>query len=331
MQNFKDYYSILGVNKQGSTEEIKRAYRRLARKYHPDLNPDNKEAEEKFKDVNEAYEVLSDPGKRRQYDQFGQYYQQGGFRSAAGSYSGASPFSGFSPEDWSSAGFGQGVDFSQFDDFQDFIDQLLGRVGRQQRTTTGYRPPGASGFSGFSTDSTSTNYDAEATIYLSLQEAYDGGKRKLRVEGGRVLEVNIPSGITAGKKIRLRGQGHPRPDGGHGDLYLKIELKEHPFFRLEGSDLFCDLPVTPSEAILGAQVEVPTLDGMVRLNLPAATQSGRKLRLNGKGFPRREGGRGDQYVIIQVNVPDKVSPQERDLYEQLQKIQSYDPRADLRV
>ncbi|MGY2974201.1 DnaJ C-terminal domain-containing protein [Thermostichus sp. MS-CIW-37] len=319
MQNFKDYYKILGVSKTATADEVKQAYRRLARKYHPDVNPNDKAAEEKFKDINEAYEVLSDPSKRRQYDQFGQYYQQGGFRSSRDAYTySSSPFS----QDFGGSGFGgSGVDFSQFDDFQDFIDQLLGRV-RSQTTDRS---------SGFSGSSGNTSYDAEATIQISIPEAFEGGKRRLRVGGDRVLEVNIPPGITPGKRIRLRGQGHPNPNGGAGDLYLKIELKDHPFYRLEGFDVYCDLPISPSEAVLGAQVEVPTLDGVVKLRIPPGMQPGRKLRLAERGFPKGNGERGDFYVVVQIHLPTQISEEERELYEKLQRVQSYDPRATLKL
>jgi curved DNA-binding protein len=319
MQNFKDYYKILGVSKTATADEVKQAYRRLARKYHPDVNPNDKAAEEKFKDINEAYEVLSDPSKRRQYDRFGQYYQQGGFRSSRDAYTySSSPFS----QDFGGSGFGgSGVDFSQFDDFQDFIDQLLGRV----RSQTADRSSGFSGSTG------NTSYDAEATIQISIPEAFEGGKRRLRVGGDRVLEVNIPPGITPGKRIRLRGQGHPNPNGGAGDLYLKIELKDHPFYRLEGFDVYCDLPISPSEAVLGAQVEVPTLDGVVKLRIPPGMQPGRKLRLAERGFPKGNGERGDFYVVVQIHLPTQISEEERELYERLQRVQSYDPRATLKL
>ncbi|MFS8798193.1 DnaJ domain-containing protein [Synechococcus sp. R55.6] len=319
MQNFKDYYKILGVSKTATADEVKQAYRRLARKYHPDVNPNDKAAEEKFKDINEAYEVLSDPSKRRQYDQFGQYYQQGGFRSSRDAYTySSSPFS----QDFGGSGFGgSGVDFSQFDDFQDFIDQLLGRV-RSQTTDRS---------SGFSGSTGNTSYDAEATIQISIPEAFEGGKRRLRVGGDRVLEVNIPPGITPGKRIRLRGQGHPNPNGGAGDLYLKIELKDHPFYRLEGFDVYCDLPISPSEAVLGAQVEVPTLEGVVKLRIPPGMQPGRKLRLAERGFPKGNGERGDFYVVVQIHLPTQISEEERELYERLQRVQSYDPRATLKL
>ncbi|MGK7907743.1 MAG: DnaJ C-terminal domain-containing protein [Synechococcus sp.] len=331
MQNFKDYYKILGVGRSASNEEIKGAFRKLARKYHPDVNPGDKGAENKFKDVSEAYEVLSDRKKRQQYDQFGQYFNQGGFRG--GGRAAGSPFGDFDPA------VGQTVDFSQFDDFQDFIDQLLGRMGG---SGGGYGPGVGFGGSGFGTSGfgnvgaprggrSQPSYNAEASIPLTIPEAYAGGKRRLRVEGSRTLEINIPAGVTDGKKIRLRGQGHPNPSGGQGDLYLKVEIKPHAFFRLEGADIYCNLPISPSEAALGGPVEVPTLDGSVKLNLPAGVQSGQKMRLGSKGFPKGKGIRGDQFVVIQVNVPSTITPAERELYEKLQQVQSYDPRGAMKV
>ncbi|WP_026100660.1 DnaJ C-terminal domain-containing protein [Synechococcus sp. PCC 7336] len=319
MQNFKDYYKILGVGRSASTDDIKKAYRKLARKYHPDVNPGDKSAEEKFKDVSEAYEILSDSGKRRKYDQFGQYFNQGGFRTG-GRTAYSSPFGDFDPA------VGQTVDFSQFDDFQDFIDQLLGRMGGGGRS---YGP--SSGFQTGARGRTAQSYNAESLIQLGIIDAYKGGQQRLRVDSSRTLTVNIPPGVTDGKKIRLRGQGHPNPSGGAGDLYLKVKIKPHPFFRLEGSDVYCDLPISPSEAALGGAVDVPTLDGEVKLNLPAGVQSGQRLRLGGKGFPKGKGDRGDQFVVIQVNVPSNITERERELYEQLKQVQSYDPRSAIAV
>ncbi|GAB4218337.1 MAG: J domain-containing protein [Synechococcales cyanobacterium] len=311
MQNFKDYYKILGVNKSADLTEIKQAFRKLARQYHPDVNPGNNAAEEKFKDINEAYEVLSDQTKRQQYDQFGQYYQQSGFRPPAGS-----PFD-------------PAVDFTPFQDFQEFIDQLLGRAGAPGT-------PGGSGFRGtpygnpnYSNPGPTANYDAEATIQLSIHEAYEGGKRKLRIEGGKVLDIAIPPGITPGKKIRLRGQGQVKPSGDAGDLYLKVQFKDHPIFKLEGADVLCTVPVSPSEAVLGGEIAVPTLEGKVTVRVPAGVRPGQKLRLSGKGFPKAGGERGDQLVVLQLMVPEKVTAKERELYEELQRIQSYDPRGQI--
>jgi len=306
MQNFKDYYKILGVSKGADIAEIKQTFRKLARQYHPDVNPGNKSAEEKFKDINEAYEVLSDPAKRQQYDQFGQYYQQTGFR----------PGSPFEP----GMDFNPGMDFTPFQDFQEFIDQLLGRAGgvNPGAGNPGFRPnPSAS----------QSNYDAEATINLTLPEAYVGGKRKLRIEGGKVLDITIPPGVTSDKKIRLRGQGQSKPSGDAGDLYLKIQIKEHPVFKLEGADVLCTIPVSPSEAVLGGEITVPTLDGKVTLRVPAGVRPSQKFRLSGKGFPKGDGERGDQLVSLQVVAPEKISERERELYTELQRIQSYDPRS----
>ncbi|MEN9245159.1 MAG: J domain-containing protein [Thermostichales cyanobacterium SRBZ-1_bins_19] len=304
MQNFKDYYKILGVSKGADANEIKRAFRKLARQYHPDVNPGNKAAEEKFKDINEAYEVLSDPAKRQQYDQFGQFYQQTGFRPPTGS-----PFE---------ADFNPTMDFTPFQDFQEFIDQLLGRAG----SPGGFRSSSGSSYS-------QGNYDAEATIYLTLPEAYQGGRRKVRLESGKALDVMIPPGITPGKKIRLRGQGQPKPSGDAGDLYLKVQLKEHPLFKLEGADVLCTIPISPSEAVLGGEITVPTLEGKVTVRVPAGVRPGQKLRLSGKGFPKGDGERGDQLISLQVVVPEKVTERERELYAELQRIQSYDPRSNL--
>ncbi len=323
MQNFKDYYQILGLTKQATADEIKAAYRKLARKYHPDVNQNDPKAEEKFKDLNEAYEVLSDQTKRRQYDQFGQYHQQSGFKSASrasarSASTGSAYSSPYSTEDFGFGGFSNNVDFTQFDDFQDFIDQLLGRVGQ----------PGKTAQSNARAATDTSPYDTEATLPLTIPEAYQGGKRRLRVEGGRILEINIPPAIKPGKRIRLKGQGSPSPSGGSGDLYLTVEFKEHPFYRqLDGADLYCELPISPSEAVLGAQIEVPTLDGRVKLKIPAGVQAGQKLRLSSRGFPNQVGERGDQYVTIRLDIPERVSSEERDLYEKLQRIQSYDPRA----
>ncbi|BBC25774.1 MULTISPECIES: DnaJ C-terminal domain-containing protein [unclassified Pseudanabaena] len=320
MQNFRNYYEILGVPKTATADEIKRSYRRLARKYHPDLNPNDKAAEERFKDIGEAYEVLSDTTKRQQYDRFGQYWKQGGFQGSGGrAPSSREPYT----PDFERGGYTGDVDFSQYNDFQEFVDQLLGKFRTNER---------AQDTGGASSYRTSTQApprpnprrDSEAVLELPLERAYVGGRERIRLEDGRSLEVNMPAGVLSGQRIRLKGQG-----ASGGDLYLKIILKPHPFFTLEGSDIRCQLPISPSESVLGVQVEVPTLSGLVKLTIPPAVKSGQQLRLSGKGFPKDARTFGDQYVEIQIVVPKNPSNRERELYEQLLKVQSFDPRENL--
>lgn len=346
MQNFRNYYDILGVARDVSAEEIKQAYRRLARQYHPDLNPNNKEAEEKFKDIGEAYEVLSDTTKKAQYDQFSRYWKQSGFQNNASTSNGSS---------WSNGGGGnyegntaqrgtaEDVDFSEFPDFNSFVDQLLGRRFTKE-TTTGTAPRTATSARDFyRPGTTKTAYtvnprgprkDAEARLSIPLEKAYRGGRERVRLEDGRSLEVNMPPAMVTGQRIRLKGQGK-----NGGDLYLKITVEPHEFFKLEGSEIHCELPITPSEAVLGGQVEVPTLDGPVKMKIPAGVRSGQRLRLADKGYPTGKdvypgGGtaahRADQIVEIQIVTPRNPTPQERELYEKLRQYES-NPRVHLPV
>ena len=323
MQNFRNYYDILGVARDATVEEIKKSFRRLARQYHPDLNPGDKTAEEKFKDINEAYEVLSDTTKRSQYDQFGKFWQQRGFQGG-NAKAGARGWNGRNER----AGSGSDVDFSDYPDFNSFVDQLLNR-----RTASPSTTPPRSGDT-YRPGTTKTTYtvpratrrDAEARLSVPLEKAYLGGRERIRLEDGRSLEVNMPSGMVTGQRVRLKGQG---VNG--GDLFLKIDISPHAFFKLEGTDIRCQLPITPSEAVLGGPVEVPTLDGLVKMNIPAGVRSGQRLRLADKGYPKEEGGRGDQIVEIQVVIPREVTPQERELYEKLRQLETFNPRADLPV
>ncbi|OLP18062.1 molecular chaperone DnaJ [Leptolyngbya sp. 'hensonii'] len=325
MQNFRNYYEILGIPREASTEEIKQSYRKLARQYHPDLNPGNKEAEEKFKDIGEAYEVLSDPDKRAQYDQFSRYWKQTGFQAGTTATKGNA---------WDSdRGGGSGVNFGDFSDFNSFIDTLIGNrstrvtTGTQNRTTTSTNPfrPGTTK-TAYTVNSRAARKDAEARLSLPLDKAYLGGQERVRLEDGRSLEVNMPPGMVTGQRIRLRGQGVAG-----GDLYLKIEVQPHGFFRLEGADIYCELPITPSEAVLGAQVEVPTLDGAVKMTIRSGAKSGQRLRLANKGYLTDDGKRGDQIVELQIVVPKDPDPQERELYEKLRHLETFDPRANLPV
>jgi curved DNA-binding protein len=323
LRNFRDYYETLGVSKDASNEDIKKNYRRLARQYHPDLNPGNKEAEEKFKAIGEAYEVLSDPSRRSQYDQIGLFWQQKGFnnKQSKGKPWGTRTTNRSTTPD---------VDPSQFSDFESFINQVIG-VSNRKDTTTSTSTSGAAQ-DPFRTSRTKVEYtvprasrrDIEARLTLPLEKAYQGGLERIRLEDGRSLEVNMPPGMVTGQTIRLREQGIAG-----GDLYLKITVNPHPVFRIEGIDIYCQIPVTPSEAVLGGQVEAPTLDGLVKMNIPPGVRSGQRLRLSGKGYPGDRGQRGDQLVEIQIVTPKSISTEERELYEKLRALETFKPRADL--
>ena len=326
LQNFRDYYEILGVSKDASSEEIKKVYRRLARQYHPDLNPGNKEAEEKFKTIGEAYEILSDSSRRSQYDQFSRYWQQNGF---AGNKQ--TP----KPKGWdnrANARSSQEVDPSQFNDFESFVNQVIGVSNRKEpknspgntSTSDPFRTPRTKVAYTVNTPPRSTRRDIEARLTLPLEKAYQGGNERIRLEDGRSLEVTMPPAMVTGQTIRLRNQGISG-----GDLYLKITVDPHPLFKLEGSNIFCQVPVTPSEAVLGGQVEAPTLDGPVKMTIPPGVRSGQRFRLGNKGYPAENGQRGDQLVEVQIVTPKTLTDEERQLYEKLREIETFKPRADL--
>ncbi len=324
--NFRDYYAILGVPKNASADDIKKAYRRLARKYHPDLNPGDKAAEAKFKEITEANEVLSDVDKRSQYDRFGQYWKQAEQTksSTRSSTTGTTPNSDFS-----------GFDFGQYNNFDDFVNELLGRF-----STTAANPQGAkttstrtttstgSGFDDFTTNTTTGNIssDREATISLTLLEAFNGTQKSFNL-GSETIKVRIPGGAKSGSRIRVRGKGNVNTyNKQRGDLYLTVELQPHPFFRLDGEQLVCEVPITPDEAVLGAQIEIPTPEGMVTVNVPPGVRSGQSLRLRGKGWMNPRGDRGDQLAKIIIATPKNITPTERDLYEQIRMARTSNPR-----
>ncbi|CEJ43138.1 J domain-containing protein [Umezakia ovalisporum] len=322
--DFKDYYAILGISKIASPEEIKQAFRKLARKYHPDVNPGNKQAEAKFKEVNEAYEVLSDVDKRKKYDQFGQYWKQVG--------------QGF-PSGGTGVDMG-GFDFSQYGSFDEFVNELLGRFGGptprggpqsySYRSSTG-RPSGYGGFNdfGFQDVGRGAAQDTEAAINLSFSEGFTGVKKRFSL-GNETIEVRIPAGAKTGTRLRVRGKGQLNPASQQrGDLYLKVELQPHSFFQFEGDNIACEVPITPDEAALGASIDVPTPDGAVNVKLPAGVRSGQCLRLRGKGWPLAKGGRGDQLVRVAIVPPKDLSPQEREYYEKIRAMRTYNPRIHL--
>ena len=377
MQNFRNYYLILGVPKDASADEIKKAYRRLARQLHPDVNPGDKSAEDRFKDINEAYDILSDIDKRAQYDQFSKFWKQKGFQGKQGVR--LPNFKTWGNSKATRKKPAEDVDFSDYSDFNKFLDQVLGRR-REVRMATANDAPRVDSYEPWSTASKKTSYvansredrrdvddreirretvdreirrdivdreirretvdreirretvdretrrDIEARLTLPLERAYSGGTERIRLEDGRAIEVNLPPAMVSGQRIRLRNQGI-----GGGDLYLKITVSPHPFFRLEMSEICCELPLTPSEAVLGGDIEVPTLDGLVKMKLPPGVTSGKRLRLANKGYPTGNGDRGDQLVEIQVLIPKEISEEERELYEKLRQIETFKPRHDLSI
>jgi curved DNA-binding protein len=300
----RDLYDILGVARTATPDDIKKAYRQLAKKYHPDVNPGDKAAEEKFKEVTAAADVLNDPKRRALYDEFGADSLRSGFDAAkADAY-----------RQWKRQGAPQGrgmPDFGNFRevnvgdfgtfDFGSLFEDLFGRqdgagAGRGQRR--GAAAPQGS--------------DVEAELEVVLRDAVLGAEREIRLDG-RTLRVKIPKGVVDGSTIRLAGQGAPSPRGGPaGDLYLKVKLAQHPWVKREGKDLYLELPVTVPEALLGGEVTLPTFEGPVRLSIPVHTQSGKKLRLRGKGMPDLRGGeRGDLYAVVSIVLPERTAGLEK--------------------
>ncbi|MBW4463182.1 MAG: J domain-containing protein [Nodosilinea sp. WJT8-NPBG4] len=313
MENFRNYYDILGVSREATFSDIKQAYRKLARQYHPDLNPGDQAAEDQFKLLSEAYTVLSDDEKRAQYEKFSEYWQQEGFKKGQGKSVVSDLFSGrISLEDF---GFGE------FPDFNIFVDQLLNRRSpRRSASDDGYPADTAT----YSPSTNAGRRDAEADLTVPLEKAFRGGRERIRLEDGRSLEVNMPAGMVTGQRIRLRGQGV-----GGGNLYLRIQVDPHPFYTLQGNDVYCRLPITPSEAALGSTIDIPTLDGPVRTTLPQGAQTGQILQLPGRGYPVGKESRGDQIVELEVVVPTGLSDREKALYEELRQTERFRPRADL--
>ncbi len=329
---YKDYYKVLGVDKNASKEEISKAYKKLARKYHPDLNPDDPEAEQKFKEVGEAYEVLKDDEKRKMYDNLGSDWQHGqNFQPPPGYENVRFSFGGGGADDFDLGGF------------SDFFETIFGGgfgggpSGFSRRS--GKRGFGPGGFTGAERGFRSKGRDAEAEIQISLEEAYRGGNKSVtlqeQVQGpdgaprmqNKTLQVNIPAGVRDGSKIRLSGQGSPGMGSGpSGDLYLRLRLSPHPQFKVEGKNIVYDLPLAPWEAALGAKVNVPTLDGQVEMNVPAGIGSGQKMRLRGKGLGKGSEA-GDQLVRIVIKVPKSLSEKERELWQQLAGESNFNPRS----
>src|SRR3954454_300279 len=313
---FRDYYETLGVSKTASEDEIKSAFRKLARKYHPDMAKakDKATAEEKFKQINEAYEVLSDPEKRKKYDQLGANWNQpGGFQPPPG-WGAQQPGGGDFRQ---RSGGNGGVEF-EFGGtgFSDFFEAFFG--GGRGRSVFG-------GFGGREATA-ERGADVEADIMVTLEEALHGSTRtvSLRRAGSDKVEqyqVKIPRGVREGQRIRLRGQGEAGAGGGKsGDLFLRVRLAKHPDFSVEGSDLIHEERIEPWQVVLGTELLVPTLEGKVRLKIPAGTQGGQRFRLRERGLPGVSGKRGDLYVVVQINIPKKLTERQRELWSELAKL-----------
>ena len=326
---YKDYYDILGVSRDADQDEIRRAFRRLARKHHPDVNPGDEEAEERFKEINEAYEVLSDPEKRQKYDRLGsewQRYQQAGGGTEGfdwGRWTSETPggpggqrvyVRHGSPEDLEDL-FGGGGAFS------DFFSQIFGGMGGRAQTTRRAQPGARPG--GFEYRARPRpGRDFEQEVEISLQEAYHGTTRVLQRDGRR-LEVRIPPGARTGTRVRLAGEGQPGAAGGEaGDLYLQVKVRPDPKFEREGDDLRTTVAVDLFTVVLGGEVRVPTLSGAVMLSVPEGTQNGRVFRLRGKGMPklRNPDEHGDLYAEVSVQLPTDLSPRQRELFEELKRV-----------
>jgi curved DNA-binding protein len=321
---YKDYYEILGVSRTASDADIKKSFRKLAREYHPDVARDKKKAEEKFKEINEAYEVLGDPAKRKKYDELGANWKSGAdFRPPPGweGFTGGQSFRGrgAGSQDFEFHFGGTG--------FSDFFEQLFGS-----------RMRGAGGFGRSARfeeeEFAERGRDIEGDILVTLGEALRGSVRTVNVRHtvGRSVktdtyQVKVPPGVTDGQKLRLAGRGETGAGGGAaGDLYLRVRLARHPDFEAEGHNLIYEAELAPWEAVLGVNLTVPALDGRVNIKIPPGTQSGQKLRVRARGLPARDGTRGDLLVVAKIAVPAKVTDAEKKLWEQMARESHFNPR-----
>lgn len=327
---YKDYYKILGVDRKATTEEIKKAYRKLAMKYHPDRNPNDKTAAKKFSDITEAYDVLSDPQKRKKYDALGSGFQNGqSFRPGT---DWAKDF------DFDLNDFMKDFTFtkkSSTGGFSDFFETIFGDKTNRRETTASFNRSSTR-------KSQKQGRDIEVKLSVSLEDIYFSRVKSVSIKVGLIntsgkteyktkkFDIKIPKGISDGKKLRYKGEGsNTAPGSSRGDLYFIIETEEHPIFRREDLDLFVDLPVTPSEAVLGAEVTVPSMEDSIKIKIPKGMEDGKKLRIKNKGIKDGKGRRGNLYAVINIVVPKDITEEERKIYEKLHEITNFNPRKQL--
>jgi len=330
MVEYKNYYKVLGVGKGASQDDIKKAYRKLARKYHPDANPGNPAAEEKFKEIGEAYEVLKDPQKRSRYDQLGANWKQ-----YAGAGAGGWPGGGSGRRTYTYDFGGKGFNFEDLNSgFSDFFDMFFGRGAdsRFSNFSSGF----GSQFGGRTGGAPQKGRDMQSSLSITLREACNGTRRSFRMQKGgkvRTIDVKIPRGIKDGDKIRIAGEGDKSPTGGpNGDLYLVINVAEHNFFTRKGSDLYCEIPVTIKEAYYGAKIDIPTFDGKVVVKVPPKTQAGKTLRIKGKGMPDlKSGGSGNIYAKIKVALPENMTKVQKENFDKFAESYDENPRSGIVV
>lgn len=302
---YKDYYKILGVDEKADDATIKKAFRKLAKEYHPDKNKGDKKAEQRFKEISEAYEALSDKEKRQKYDALRQGFHGGNNAEFDPSQYGYR---------WSQPNSNSGYTYTSYSgggDFSDFFDMLF---GNRSNRFTGAKRQGFSGFDGFSRQS--AGQDVEATLEITLEEGYHGGKKRIAIDigGGRkTLDINIKPGMMEGEKIKLKGQGAQG-----GDLYLKVKLQSGAY-RMERLDLIKELKIMPWDAALGATIQIPTLEGKAKVKIPAGANGGQRIRVSGKGYQNRQGKRGDLFIQVIIDNPKELNSEQRALYQKLKE------------
>ena len=316
----RDYYDILGVARGSSGEEISKAFKKLAKKYHPDVNPGDKKSEDRFKELSQAYDVLSDPKKRKQYDAVGSMGFDG--FPGGGGYTRAYTYNPFEE------GGGRWQGGSDMGDLGDIFSELFTHAGVKRGQT---RRRGPIDFD-FGQPGSARGRDLHFSIELDFLEAVTGAEKTVRLPNGVSFKFKVPAGVTNGQKIRLAGKGEPGLHGGEpGDLYIEAHVKPHPFFRRDGDDIVLDLPITLSEALEGAKVDVPTVDGRVTVKIPAGSQSGQKLRLKGKGvLSPKSKTRGDQYIVLQAMIPENLDTKTKEELLNLVRKKEGDPRRRLK-